>query len=128
ASDPVTKWGRAETVQLDMTVAPSLTQWTPTNAHIDLNVKRAQTPWGNAASLIMKADFRPNPSDNASALAEYSLRGRQVQTKWVRLVQAEFTAAGVVSASNAWPSTAKAALRFAGAQIDAGRAASGDID
>jgi hypothetical protein len=128
ASDPVTKWGQAETVQLDMTLAPSLTQWTPTNAHIDLNVKRAQTPWGNAGSLIMKADFRPNPSDNASALAEYSLRGRQVQTKWVRLAQTEFTAVGLVSASNAWPSSAKAALKFAGAEIDAGRAASGNID
>ncbi|HEY0549868.1 MAG TPA: hypothetical protein VGF13_09710, partial [Verrucomicrobiae bacterium] len=128
ASDPVTKWGQAKTVRLDMTVAPSLTQWTPTNAHIDLNVTRAQTPWGNAASLIMKADFRPNPSDNVSALAEYSLRGRQLQTKWIRLAQTELTAAGVVSASNAWPRAAKAAWKFAGAEIDAGRAASGNID
>ncbi len=128
ASEPVTRWGRAESVQLDLTLAPSLTQWTPTNAHIDLNVKRAQTPWGTAASLAMKADFRPNLSDNGSALAEYSLRGRQVQTKWVRLAQTEFTAAGVVSASNAWPSVAKAKLRFAGAEIDTGRAASGNIE
>jgi hypothetical protein len=128
ATEPVTKWGRAESVRLEMTLAPSLTQWTPTNAHIDLTVKRAQTPWGNAGTLAMKADFRPNPSDNASALAEYSLRGRQVQTRWVRLAQTEFTAAGVVSASNAWPRTAKAALKFAGAEIDAGRAASGNVD
>src|SRR5207244_744134 len=105
-----------------------LTQWTPTNAHLDLQVKRVQAPWGSASSLAIKADFRPNPSDAASALAEYSVRGQQIQTKWVRLAQAQLNASGVVSASNAWPSVAKTKVTFAGGEIDLGRAAAGSIE
>ncbi len=123
-----TRWGRADSVELESRLAPSLTQWTPTNAHLDLKVKRAQTPWGSAATVALQADFRPNPSDTASAFAEYSLRGQQVQTKWARFAQAELSAAGVVSTSNAWPSVAKTRLKFAGGEIDAGRAASGNVE
>ena len=128
ARDADTRWGRADSVELDSKLAPSLTQWTPTNAHLDLKVKRAQTPWGSAATLALTADFRPNLSDAASALAEYSLRGQQLKTKWARFAQAEFSASGVVSASNAWPSVAKTRLKFAGGEIDAGRAAAGSIE
>jgi hypothetical protein len=128
AQDADTLWGRAGTVQLDAQLTPSLTQWTPTNAHLNLQVKRAQTPWGRASALTIKADFRPNPSDTASALADYSIRGQQVQTKWGRVAQGELTASGVVSASNAWPSSAKTVLKFSGGEIPAGRAASGSIE
>lgn len=128
AQDADTRWGRASSVQLETQLAPSLTQWTPTNAHLNLQVKRAQTPWGNAASLTIRADFRPNPSDAASALAEYSIRGQQIQTKRARFAQAELSASGVVSASNAWSSIAKTKLNFAGGEIDLVRAASGSIE
>jgi hypothetical protein len=128
AEDADTRWGRAESVELETRITPSMTQWTPTNAHIELMVKRPRTPWGSASALEMKADFRPNPSDPASALATHSIRGQQVQTKWARLAQVELSAESVLSASNGWPSTAKAKLKFAGGEIDAGRAASGDIE
>ena len=128
ALDADTRWGRAGSVQLETQLAPSLTQWTPTNAHLDLQFRRVQAPWGSAASLAVKADFRPNPSDAASGLAEYSIRGQQIQTRWVRFAQAGLSASGVVSASNAWPSVAKTKLNFAGGEIDAGRAASGSVE
>lgn len=128
AEDAVTRWGRASSVQLESKLTPSLTQWTPTNAHLDLQVKGAQTPWASAASLAIKADFRPNPADTASALVEYSVRGQRIQGDWARFARAELTAAGVVSASNAWPVTAQTRLQFAGGEIDAGRAGSGTID
>jgi hypothetical protein len=128
AQDADTRWGRAASLQLEMKLAPSLTQWTPTNAHLVAQVKRAQTPWGGASALTIKADFRPNPSDPASALVDYSIRGQQVQTRWARFAQAELSAAGVVSASNAWPSTARANLKFAGGEMAAVRAASGSVE
>ena len=128
AQDPETRWGRASSVQLEARLTPSLTQWTPTNAHLDLQLKRAQTPWGNAASVTIKADFRPNPAEAAASLADYSVRGQQVQTPWARFAQAELTASGVVSSSNAWPRTAKTTLKFAGGEIAAGRAAAGNIE
>ena len=123
-----TRWGRAESVRLDAQLAPSLTQWTPTNAHLRLEVKRARTPWVEASALTLVADFRPNPSDSATALADYSMRGQQIQSRWVRFAQAEVSASGVVSASNAWPSSAKAKLTFAGGEIEAGRAAAGSVE
>ncbi len=128
AQEATTRWGGAETMQLEARITPSLTQWTPTNAHLNLQLKRAKAPWGRAAALTIKADFRPNPSDPLSSLADYSIRGQQIQTRWARFAQAEFAAAGVVSPSNAWPSTAKATLRFAGGEVAAGRAASGTVD
>ncbi len=128
ALDADTRWGRAGSVQLEAQLTPSLTQWTPTNAHLDLQVKRAQAPWGSASSLTVKADFRPNPAADASALAEYSIRGSQIQTKWARFAQAELNASGVVSASNAWPSFAKTKLNFSGGEIDGGRATAGNIE
>jgi len=128
AEDASTRWGDAASVQLEAQLTPSLTQWTPTNAHVDLQVKRAVTPWASGASFTIKADFRPNPADPASSLAEYSVRGQQIRTKWARLAQAELTASGVVSSSNAWPALAKTTLKFAGGEIDAGRAASGSIE
>ena len=128
AQDADTRWGQAQNVQLEAQLTPSLTQWTPTNAHMDLELKRARTPWAGAATLVIKADFRPNPSDPASALAEYTIRGQQIQGKWARFAQAELSAAGVVSASNAWPISAKTKFQFAGGEIDAGRASSGTIE
>lgn len=128
AQNAETRWGHAESIDLRAQLTPSLTQWTPTNAHVELEVKRAQTPWGGAATFAIQADFRPNPSGAESALAQYSIRGQRVQTPWARFAQAELTSDGVVSASNAWPSTAKAQLKFAGGEIAAGRAAAGTID
>jgi hypothetical protein len=128
AQDADTRWGRAASVYLESQLTPSFTQWTPTNAHVDLQLKRAQTPWANASALSIKADFRPNPSDPASSLAEYSVRGQQIQTKWARFAQAELTSFGVVSSSNAWPTSANTKLRFAGGNIPLGRASAGSIE
>jgi hypothetical protein len=128
AQDAATRWGRASSVELDAQLTPSLTQWTPTNAHLDLKVKRAQTPWGSASALTILADFRPNPSEATTALAAYSIRGQQMQTKWMRFAQAELSATGIVSASNAWPSSAKTKLQFSGGSLDEWRAASGRLE
>lgn len=128
AQNADTRWGRADSVEIDTHFTPSLTQWTPTNAHLDLKVKRAQTPWGGAAALTILADFRPNPGDAATALADYTIRGQQVQTKWARFAQAELSAAGIVSASNGWPSSAKSQFQFAGGSVDEWRAASGRVE
>jgi len=128
AQEADTRWGRAARVELDAQLTPSLTQWTPTNAHLDLQVKRAQTPWGSASALSILADFRPNPADATTALTTYQIRGQQMQTPWARFAQAELTAAGTVSASNAWPSSAKSRLQFAGGSVNEWRAASGQID
>lgn len=128
AQEADTRWGRAASVYLEGQLTPSLTQWTPTNAHLDLQLKRAQTPWANASALTIKADFRPNPADPASSLVEYSARGQQIQTKWARFAQAEITSSGVVSSSNAWPNTATTKLRFAGGNIPLGRASAGSIE
>jgi hypothetical protein len=128
AEDAHTPWGRADSVQLETQLAPSLTQWTPTNGHLDLIVKRAQAPWGNASTLTVKANFRPSPSDAALALAEYSIRGQQIQTKRARFGQAALSMSGIVSASNAWPSIANAKFSFAGGEIDGLRAASANIE
>ena len=128
ARNPETPWGRAESVRLEAQLAPSLTQWTPTNAHLQLEVKRARTPWADASALTLVADFRPNPSDPATALADYAMRGQQIQSRWARFAQAELSASGVVSASNAWPSSAKTKLTFAGGEIEAGRAAAGTVE
>lgn len=128
ATQAETRWGGAEFLELDAQIAPSLTQWAPTNAHVNARVKRARTPWGNSAALAINVDFRPNPSDATSALADYSVRGQQIQTPWARLAQAELAASGVVSASNAWPSTARTTIRFAAGEVSAGRAASGTLE
>ena len=127
ALEPDTRWGRAETLQLEANLTPSLTQWTPTNLHLSLEVRRPQTPWGRAATFTLRSDYRPNPADPASALVDYVMRGQQIQTPWARFAQAELTAAGVVSASNAWPGSVQAKLTFAGGEIDAGRAAAGTV-
>jgi len=128
AQDADTRWGQAQRVQFEAQFTPSLTQWTPTNAHLDLQVRGARSRWAQAARLAIKADFRPNPSDPASALAEYTIRGQQIQGKGARFAQAELSAAGVVSASNAWPISAKTKFQFAGGEIDAGRASAGTIE
>jgi hypothetical protein len=122
-----TRWGRAASVQLEMQLTPSLTQWTPTNAHLALDVKRAETHWGSASALIIQADFQPNPSDASSSLVDYSIRGQQIQTPWARFARAELAANGVVSSSNAWPHSATTKLTFAGGEVGWGRAAAGSL-
>ena len=128
AQDADTRWGRAQSLELDAQITPSLTQWTPTNAHLDLQLKRATTPWGGASALAIQADFRPNPADSLTALASYHARGQQVQTPWARFAQVELNADGIVSASNAWPVTAKSKLQFAGGSVEEWRAASGVVE
>ena len=128
AQDADTRWGRAASLELYAQFTPSLTQWTPTNAHLDLQLKRAQTPWGGASALTIQADFRPNPADGQTALASYHVRGQQVQTPWARFARAELSAEGIVSASNAWPVTAKSKLQFAGGSVEKWRAASGTVE
>lgn len=128
ARDPDTRWGRAEALQLEAQITPSLTQWTPTNLHLRLEVRRPQTPWGRAASFTLQSDYRPNPANPASALVEHVMRGQQIQTPGARAAQAELTATGVVSASNAWPGSVQARLTFAGGEIAAGHAAAGTVE
>ncbi len=128
AEDAMTRWGNAGHIALEAQIAPSLTQWTPTNAHLNLQVQRAQTPWGRAAVLGIKADFRPNPSDVTSALAEYSIRAQQLQTTKARFARAEFNASGVVSASNAWPRVATTKFSFGGGEVAQARAAAGSVE
>lgn len=127
ADDPRTPWGQARRMALTMQAAPSLTELSPTNASLTLQLRDAKTSLGRAGNLSLTARFAHDTNDPALVRAGYSVTGNQVESGRFRFAHALLNAQAVQVASNLWPRSLAVQLQLADARMEQARAATVSI-